>query len=83
MPASLLDVPDTVADIMGWTANFGHTSLLTLEEGQTRTRHFRFYDWQDDAWESDYTGPIVEFAIDGSHYQVEWVIKEFYLPPES
>lgn len=70
--ASLLDLPDTVTDIMGWPGEFGHRSLLDVAEGEARTRRFFFYHWQEDEWNAPNTLPIQEFLIDGSHVEVEW-----------
>jgi len=79
---SLLDIPDTVSDIMNWHVNFGHTSILKLKPGEERTRHYRFYFWQRDAWETDHTGPIQEFDITGSHFENPWIPGRVFLPPQ-
>jgi hypothetical protein len=80
--ASLTDIPDTVSDIMGWSESFGEKSLLDLKVADKRERYFRFYSWQKNAWVADYTGPIVEYAIDGSHYEAEWKSVNILQPPE-
>ena len=80
--ASLADIPDTLSDAMNWNADFGHKSLLEIDPNKTRERRYRFYFWQSDAWETDYTGPIQEFIINGSHYEEEWQLGQIYPPPE-
>jgi hypothetical protein len=79
--ASLLDIPDTLADIMKWPGDFGYASLRDIDEGDGRTRYFRFYDWEDNAWEADHTPPIIEFSITGSHYEEPWVTKRILHAP--
>jgi hypothetical protein len=80
--ASLVDIPDTINDIMGWNADFDHMSLIKLDENEDRTRHFRFYFWQKDDWQAEYTDPILEFSIDGSHFEAEWKAERVFFPPE-
>ncbi|RLC57798.1 MAG: hypothetical protein DRI30_03635, partial [Chloroflexi bacterium] len=79
--ASLLDIPDTLSDIMNWNASFDHSALSRMREGEPRRRQFRFYRWQRDAWEADYTGQILEFDIEGSHYEEEWKPGKVFNPP--
>jgi hypothetical protein len=81
--ASLLDIPDTLSDIMEWDTDFNHLSLLTMKDTDKRKRIFRLYEWQKNAWEAEYTGPITEFSIDGSHYEVEWHQERIFMPPNS
>ena len=82
--ASLLDIPATIADIMDWDADFKYQSLEELKNNGagTRERFFRFYFWQRDAWEADYTNPIQEFRIGGSHYEAEWKLTRVFYPPQ-
>ena len=80
--ASLADISDTISGIMNWNTDFGHSSLLTIDPNVDRERRFRFYAWQRDAWESDYTGRIQEFIIKGSHYEEKWELGPVYDPPE-
>ena len=82
--ASLLDIPATIADTMDWEADFKYQSLEMLKTSGpgTRERYFRFYFWQRDAWEADYTNPIQEFRIDGSHYETEWKLARVIYPPQ-
>ncbi len=81
VPASLLDLPDTIADIMGWPGNFGHASLVRLAEDVERTRYFRFYGWQENAWRARHAPPILEFSIRDSHYEGAWTHNRLILPP--
>jgi len=81
--ASLLDIPDTLRDIMNWSGDFGHTSLLALRENESRTRYFRYYDYQRNAWEEEHTPTMREFAITGSHYETEWVLHRLLPPPDT
>ena len=79
--ASLLDIPDTITDIMNWDADFNYRSLEMAQPGDKRTRTFRFYFWQSDEWETEYASPIHEFSVVGSHYETTWVPGEIYNPP--
>jgi hypothetical protein len=83
VPASLLDIPATVADIMGWNTHFNSMSLEKLQPGAVRERYFRFYYWQRDAWEAEYPGPIQEFSVAGSHYETSWKSGRIFYPPQS
>lgn len=80
--ASLADVPDTIADIMGWPADFGHLSLYSQAAQATdRQRTFRFYGWRDNEWNEQYAAPIVEFSVTGSHYDGQWRMTRMFYPP--
>jgi len=79
--ASLTDIPDTISTIMKWGIGFGGKSILDLDPKTQRERKFYFYTWQRDAWETDYTGPIQEFIIKGSHYDTPWLASRMLLPP--
>ena len=79
--ASIVDVPDTISAIQGWDVQFGRTSLVSAEVDPHRKRSFYFYTWQRDAWETDYTGPIQEFIIDGSQHEQTWVPGKVFNPP--
>jgi len=79
--ASLLDIPITISDIMNWDSNFNWQALDKMDTAMTRKRFFRFYVWQRDAWETDYTGSIQEFSVEGSHYEVEWKPENIFYPP--
>jgi len=79
---SLLDIPATISDIMNWESNFNSQSLEKIDLDTPRKRFFYFYEWQRDAWETDYTGPIQELSIEGSHYEVEWKPERIFYPPK-
>ena len=79
--ASLTDIPDTVSSIMKWGVSFGAKSVLDLDPNEQRERKFYFYAWQRDAWETDYTGPIQEFVINGSHFDATWHPRKTISPP--
>ena len=76
---SLLQLPDSISDIMGWSAKFGFSSILAGEDMQPRS--FYFYDWKKDAWTAERTGNILQFEITGSHFESEWTPAELYFPP--
>lgn len=78
--ASLNDIPDTISDIMAWGAGFGHTSLMKIEPGAMRQRRFRFYYWAENESKRQYTYPIQEFIIRGSHYEEEWELGPILFP---
>jgi hypothetical protein len=80
--ASLLDIPATISDIMNWSVDFKSQSLEKLNLNDNRKRFFRYYDYQKNAHQQDYTGPIHEFSIEGSHYEVEWKPENIFYPPE-
>ena len=79
---SLADLADTISDINDWGRNFGHESLLDVEESDVRERYFRFYLWKSDTKDSDYIGPVEEFKVNGSHYESEWERSSVFYPPE-
>ena len=81
--ASILDIPDTIGDIMGWGTGFNHLSLLRLQENEKRKRYFRYYNREKNSEENDFTGRIVEFSIEGSHYESEWKFERIMLPDET
>ncbi len=76
---SLLQLPDTISDIMNWSANFGFSPITAGQDMQPRS--FYYYDWKKDAWTAERTGVILQFQITGSHYESEWTPGELYLPP--
>jgi hypothetical protein len=78
--ASLLDIPDTLSDILGFGVRFGSDSLLDLASGEVRQRRFYFYPWQDGEWHQPYTAPIQEFIVMGSHYEATWVADRIFWP---
>ena len=78
---SLLDLPDTISDIMQFDAGFRHQSAFSNEATQNRIRRFYFYPWQTNEWQADYTQMIQEFMIQGSHYESEWVLRSVHKSP--
>jgi arylsulfatase A-like enzyme len=81
--ASLLDIPQTISDVMSWGEQFDHISLLKLAENEKRKRYFRYYDRTHISQETDFVGPIAEYSIEGSHYESEWKLEEVILPNRS
>ena len=79
---SLAQLPATIADIMGWNNDFGQVSIKADSSEQPETRQFYYYDWQRNAWETAYTGPIFEFTLSGSLYEGPWLPGEVHLPPQ-
>ncbi|RLA10523.1 MAG: hypothetical protein DRQ52_11245 [Gammaproteobacteria bacterium] len=63
---------------MDWRQQFNGKSLLKLDENDPRKRYFYLYQWQKDAWETDYTGPIQEFEISGKHNVSAWVPRRVF-----
>ena len=78
---SLLDLPDTISDVMKFDASFGHESALNDGVNEKRIRRFFFYEFQKNEWEAEYTDTILEFMIQGSHYESEWIIRSFHGRP--
>ena len=79
---SLTDIPDTISTLMNWKVDFGSESVFTEKNSLTRTRKYYFYYWQKDAWTTDYTGPIYEYYINGSHYDTPWELNNIIYPPQ-
>ncbi|MBL4620942.1 MAG: sulfatase-like hydrolase/transferase [Immundisolibacteraceae bacterium] len=80
--ASLTDIADTVADIMGWSQKFQGESLIGTAGVEPRSRYFYNYYWQRDAWATDYTGPVQEYEVSGNHYETAWVPRRVFKPPQ-
>lgn len=79
--ASLLDLPETIASLMGWQADFPGQALFAAKPDPHRQRSYYLYSWQKDAWTVDYAGPITEFLISGSHYRSAWRKGRVFQPP--
>ena len=79
--ATMADLPDTISSILELEADFGRISLIGSDVDPNRKRRFYFYAWQRDAWETDYTGPIQEFIIDGSQHEQAWIPGRVFDPP--
>jgi hypothetical protein len=79
---SLLDLPDTIGDIMRFDVKFGHKSAFDeVVVSPNRIRRFYFYTWQRNELEADYTEAIHEFMIQGSHYENEWILRSIHRRP--
>jgi len=78
--ASLLDIPDTLSDAKNWDGQYGHISLLKLPENQLRRRIFRYYNRERNSEKSDHTGPMADYVIEGSHYEVQWRLDQILMP---
>jgi hypothetical protein len=66
---------------MKWGVDFGGKSVFDVDPKVQRQRKFYFYFWQRDAWETDFTGPIQEFTIKGSHFDTPWHAEKTIFPP--
>jgi hypothetical protein len=77
---SLIQLPDTISSIMDWEVEFGAAPITHTESATEKVRKYHLYRWQRDAWETDYTGPIYEFDIIGSHYETPWLHTKTWLP---
>jgi hypothetical protein len=78
---SLLDLPDTISDIMRFDVNFQHRSAFDTTPEANRTRPFYLYFWQKNEYEEEYTDTIHEFMIQGSHYESEWILRSVHHRP--
>lgn len=67
-PASLLDIPATVADLAGLKAQLPGVSLRTLAADRPRRRPFTFYGWKHRFWAQDVLPESEQFLIEGSAY---------------
>jgi len=70
-PTSLIDIPDTISSVLNWGADFGQKSVFSLDDAP-RDRQFMFYFWHKNEWSNDFTQPIVEYTINGSHFETDW-----------
>jgi len=75
---SLIDIPDTVSTVMGWDSSFGYRSVFDVEEGEPRERRSKFYFWHADEWSNDFTQPIIEYSIQGSHFESDWIVVDIH-----
>ncbi len=80
--ASLTDLPDTVASILHLKDKFNGRVVMDLDPEEKRERRHYYYAWQRDAWETDYTGPIQEYIVNGSLYDGPWRLGREFLPPK-
>lgn len=79
---SLIDIPDTISSVMNWDADFGQDSVFALDDNETRPRKYMFYFWHRDEWTNDFTQPIVEYTIEGSHFETTWKETAVHPPAE-
>ncbi|MBM2829309.1 MAG: hypothetical protein HW411_99 [Gammaproteobacteria bacterium] len=81
-PTSMLDTAATINSILKLGGDFRWDSIMDLSPSENRERRFYFYEWKRGDWESDYTGPILEFIINGSVYDGSaWSLYRKLLPP--
>jgi hypothetical protein len=78
---SLVDIPDTISSLMNWDVEFNSQSVFDIDITKTRERRFYYYYWQQDAWTSEYTGPISEYIVKGSHNVTPWILNDTFNPP--
>ena len=69
-PASLVDIPKTVADALRLENTFPGESLLSLREDAQRTRSYRSYGWRDDFWDDAYLPKMQQYDITGNVREV-------------
>ncbi len=82
--SSLADTAATINSILGLGGDFDGRSITGIDENAVIDRRFYYYAWQRDDWESDYTGPIQEFKINGSVFDDKsWQAGKVYLPKDS
>ncbi|WP_220337106.1 hypothetical protein [Wenzhouxiangella sp. 15181] len=79
---SLINIPDTISEVMKFDVSFGHDSVFNIREQDPPTRKHMFYLWHRDEWENDFTQPIVEYTIQGSHFESEWQESNIYVSRE-
>jgi len=81
-PTSMADTAVTIKSVLNLNEDFPGRSMLDIEPSEQRVRSHYFYDWSREDWETDYTGPIQEFIINGSIYDNnDWRLGKEYLPP--
>ena len=70
---SLLQLPNTIADILSWKHDYDYVSIFN--KNQHEHRSFYWYMSQRGEWSKQYTQDIMEFDIVGSHYETVWRLK--------
>lgn len=78
---SLLNIPDTLASLLNFPDKFGYQSVFAPQQ-KIPTRSYYFYFWQKNAWHTDFTGPIYQFDIQGSHHDSPWHLKGKWEAPK-
>ena len=84
-PVSLSDIPQTVAAELSFKADFSGKSIFEIEENETRTRRFLFYDLHriDNSWDRAYLPTMQEYLISGySWFDKSWKASRKFRQPE-
>ena len=80
---SILQIPNTISDVFEFADQYRYPSLLDNENNQLSTRPFFYYDFGSRKLDQTEFSPyIIEFAIEGSHYETDWQFKRAHVPPE-
>lgn len=82
-PTSIIDVPATIADIVGLEWGSEGVPLSSLNPSSVRTRQHLIYSYGINPKAKGYLFPMQEFSIDGSPYDVNAWRKGRRYPPQS
>ena len=83
VPSSIIDTAATIASILEFNEEFSGQSILDISTSVSRERKHYFYEWKREDWVTDYTGPIQEFIVEGSIYDIHsWRLGEVFYPPK-
>ncbi len=65
-PTTMTDLPATLMDLLDVDAEgFPGESVLDIEPGAQRVRHFSAYHWRKDDWEGEFFEALYQLEIDG------------------
>ena len=81
-PATLTDLPRTIATSLSVQSDFPGISLFELNPSMQRQRLFRQYTWKDDNWLKEYLPPMQEYRVMGDAWDpAAWSRSIALLPP--
>jgi hypothetical protein len=64
-PTSIGDTAATIADVLDLDVKFPGRSVLEVNPGALRERSYYFYVWRLEHWNTEYMGPMREYAVRG------------------
>ena len=80
-PTSILDVPATIAQLSGISAQFDGNSVFDIDAGTARERRHLIYGFGNNPDASGYLFPMQEYVVDGSPFDIgAWRSGDRYLP---
>ncbi len=83
-PTSSLDIPKTIADLLGLDLDFPGRAAFSLSENESRQRTFNDYHWEHRLWEQQFLPALEAYVIDGDPLdELSWSYRGTLLPPSS